>query len=133
MRRDIRVFALDRIRTLTVTDEPFEMPEDFRAEDFMRTSFGVFNGKPQRVRIRFAADVAGYIREKNWHASQKILPQKDGSILFEARVAGTDEIKFWVLSWGAKAQVLLPKSLRDEILSEASAMLENYQTEKTFA
>jgi predicted DNA-binding transcriptional regulator YafY len=104
------------------------MPEDFRAADFMRTSFGVFHGKPQQVRIRFAADVAGYIREKTWHATQKIVPQKDGSIFFEARVAGTDEIKFWVLSWGAKAQVLLPASLRDEILSESKAMLRNYQT-----
>jgi predicted DNA-binding transcriptional regulator YafY len=54
------------------------------------------------------------------------VPQKDGSIVFEARVAGTDEIKFWVLSWGSKAQVLSPVSLRDEIVSEAKAMLHNY-------
>lgn len=128
LRQDMRVFALDRIRELAITEETFEMPEDFRAEDFMRTSFGVFHGKPQQVRIRFAADVAGYIREKTWHAAQKIVPQKDGSIVFEARVAGTDEIKFWVLSWGAKAQVLSPASLRDEILSESKAMLRNYQT-----
>jgi predicted DNA-binding transcriptional regulator YafY len=126
LRQDMRVFALDRIRELAITEEPFEMPEDFRAEDFMRTSFGVFHGKPQQVRIRFAADVAGYIREKTWHAAQKIVPQKDGSIVFEARVAGTDEIKFWVLSWGSKAQVLSPVSLRDEIVSEAKAMLHNY-------
>jgi len=129
LRQDIRVFALDRIQALTITEETFVMPEDFRAADFMRTSFGVFHGKPQQVRIRFAADVAGYIREKTWHATQKIVPQKDGSIFFEARVAGTDEIKFWVLSWGAKAQVLSPASLRDEILSEAEAMLRNYQSE----
>ena len=31
--------------------------------------------------------------------------QKDGSIVFEAEVAGTEEIKFWVMSWGAKALV----------------------------
>jgi predicted DNA-binding transcriptional regulator YafY len=128
LRQDIRVFALDRIQTLTVTDAAFEMPDDFKAEDFMRTSFGVFHGKPQRVRIRFGADVAGYINEKTWHATQKIVPQKDGSLLFEARVAGTDEIKFWVLSWGSKAQVLSPASLRDEILSEARKMLHDYQT-----
>jgi predicted DNA-binding transcriptional regulator YafY len=128
LRKDIRVFALDRIQALTLTEETFEMPEDFRVEDFMRTSFGVFHGKPQQVRIRFAPDVAGYISEKTWHATQKIVPQKDGSIVFEARVAGTDEIKFWVLSWGAKAQVLSPASLRDEILSEAESMLHNYRS-----
>lgn len=92
----------------------------------MQTSFGVFHGKPQKVRIRFAAEVAGYIREKTWHKTQKIKLQNDGSIIFEARVAGTDEIKFWLMSWGSKAEVLSPANLRDEMLSEAEAMLQNY-------
>jgi predicted DNA-binding transcriptional regulator YafY len=42
-------------------------------------------------------------------------------------VAGTKEIEFWVLKWGAKAKVLAPESLRDEIRSEIEAMRENYQ------
>ena len=128
LREDIRIFALDRIKSLELLDETFEMPEDFKVEDFMRTSFGVFHGKPQKVRIRFAADVAGYISEKIWHDTQKIVPQNDGSLIFEARVAGTDEIKFWLMTWGSKAQVLSPAALRDEIISEAEAMLQNYQT-----
>jgi len=126
LRKDIRIFALDRIKSLKLTDETFEMPEDFTVEDFMQTSFGVFHGKPRQVRIRFAAEIAGYIREKIWHRTQKIVPQKDGSIVFEARVAGTDEIKFWVMSWGSRAEVLSPESLRDEIISEAEATLQNY-------
>jgi predicted DNA-binding transcriptional regulator YafY len=128
LRQDIRIFALDRIKSLKLTDEAFEMPEDFKVEDFMQTSFGVFHGEPQNVRIRFAAEVAGYISEKIWHKTQKIEPQKDGSLIFEARVAGTDEIKFWLMTWGSKAQVLSPAALRDEIISEAEAMLQNYHT-----
>jgi predicted DNA-binding transcriptional regulator YafY len=79
-----------------------------------------------RVRIEFAADIADYIREKVWHETQTIEPQRDGSIVFEAEVAGTEEIKFWVLKWGAKARVLAPESLREEIRLEAEAMLQNY-------
>ena len=127
LREDIRIFALDRIKSLQVTDEAFEMPTDFKVEDFMQTSFGVFHGKPEDVKIRFAADIAGYIKEKTWHQTQKITPQKDGSIIFEARVAGTDEIKYWLMSWGGKAEVLRPESLRDEMISEAQNMLQCYQ------
>ena len=94
----------------------------------MQASFGVFHGQPQNVRIRFAAEVAGYISEKTWHRTQKIEPQKDGSLIFEARVAGTDEIKYWLMTWGSKAEVLSPAALREEMLSEAEAMLENYKT-----
>ena len=126
LRKDIRIFALDRIQSLNLTDEPFEMPAHFKVEDFMQTSFGVFRGEPQRVRIRFASEIAGYISEKTWHQTQKIEPQKDGSIIFEARVAGTDEIKFWLMTWGAEAEVLSPAALRDEMISEAKAMLQNY-------
>ena len=127
LRKDIRIFALDRIKAIQLTDETFEMPKDFTVEDFMQTSFGVFQGEPQNVRVRFAPEVAGYIREKIWHETQTIVPQKDGSILFEARVAGTDEIKFWLMSWGSKAEVLSPESLRNEIISEAEGTLQNYQ------
>jgi predicted DNA-binding transcriptional regulator YafY len=126
LREDIRIFSLDRIKELTLTDETFELPQDFNVEDFMRTSFGVFHGQPQKVRIWFAADVAGYISEKIWHATQKIVPQNDGAIVFEAEVAGTEEIKFWVMTWGAKARVLSPASLRADIISEAQQMLQDY-------
>ncbi len=128
LREDIRIFALDRIKSLRLTDETFEIPGDFRVEEFMQTSFGVFHGKPQNVKIRFAPEVAGYIREKTWHATQKIKSQNDGSVIFEARVAGTDEIKYWLMSWGSKAEVLSPATLRDEMISEAQKnMLRCYQ------
>ena len=50
----------------------------------------------------------------------------DGSIIFEAEVAGTEEIKFWAMSWGSKAEVLEPRSLREEIRAEAEALLGSY-------
>jgi len=126
LREDIRIFALDRIKALEMTDEIFEMPQDFDFNAFMKSSFGVFHGQPVRVRIWFAADIAGYIREKTWHETQNIAPQSDGSIIFEAEVAGTEEIKYWVLKWGAKARVLAPGSLREETRREVKAMLDNY-------
>ena len=70
---------------------------------------------PSEVTIWFSADIAGYIEEKVWHASQEIEKQDDGSILFRITVAGTDEIKFWVLTWGAKAKVITPVLTRSEI------------------
>jgi len=126
LRKDVRIFALDRIRNLETTQETFEIPESFDMAGFMKSSFGVFHGEPVRVKIRFSPDIAGYIAEKIWHDSQTIEPEKNGAILFTAEVAGTDEIKFWILNWGSKAEVLEPESLRDEIRAEARAMLQAY-------
>ena len=126
LREDIRIFAMDRIKNLELTHEHFEMPEDFNVDEFMKSSFGVFQGQPVKVKVWFAPEIAGYIREKIWHETQTIESESDGAITFEAEVAGIDEIKFWILKWGAKARVIEPESLRDAIRAEAEAMADNY-------
>ena len=126
LRDAVRIFAVDRIATIKSTDETFEIPEGFDLDTFMAGSFGVFVGTPENVRIRFAPEVAGYIREKTWHASQGIEERPDGAIDLLARVAVTDEFKFWVLRWGAAAKVLEPESLREAVAKEARNMVDNY-------
>ena len=71
--------------------------------------------------------MAGYIKEKIRHESQKIEQQNDGSIIFGEEVAGTEEIKFWIMSWGASALVLEPESLRVDILKETEVIIERYK------
>jgi predicted DNA-binding transcriptional regulator YafY len=127
LRQDIRVFALDRIRQLDITDEAFMVPDGLNLDHFLKSSFGVFQGPSARVKIRFTKDIAGYITEKSWHPSQKVSVRPDGSVLFEAEVAGTEEIKHWVLRWGARAEVLAPESLRKEIQQEAGEMVKVYK------
>jgi predicted DNA-binding transcriptional regulator YafY len=125
-KKDIRIFAVDRIKMLNLTGERFEVPADFDADEFMKASFGVFIGQPVHVKIRFTSDAAGYVKEKVWHNSQKISAQNDGSVILELDVAGTREIKHWILRWGAQAQVLQPDALREEIRSEAAEILGVY-------
>ena len=127
LREDVRIFAMDRIENLELTDDHFKMPDDFDIDEFMKSSFGVFQGDPVKVRVWFAADIAEYVREKIWHETQHIENLSDGAIIFEAQVAGIAEIKFWILKWGAKARVIEPDSLRQAIRAEAEAMVGNYK------
>jgi predicted DNA-binding transcriptional regulator YafY len=130
LRRAMRVFAVDRIATISVLEENFAAPPDFDAEAFMRKSFGVFQGDPVAVRIRFSPEAAGYVREKIWHPSQALTTLEDGGLLFSAEVAGIEEIKFWVLKWGAEATVLEPPALRRAVAGQAQAMLANYTAKR---
>jgi predicted DNA-binding transcriptional regulator YafY len=117
---------VERIKKIRLTDEKFEVPEEFDVDAFMRSSFGVYHGKPEKVKVLFSADIAEYIKEKIWHQSQKLHDTPDGSVLFEANVACTKEIKAWIMRWGAKAIVLEPEELRDEIRNEAVEMMASY-------
>lgn len=126
LRKGIRIFALDRIRDVADTGAAFETVEAFDSDRLMESSFGVFLGEPAKVRIRFSREVAGYITERIWHEDQVITARKDGGVDFEATVAGTEEIKFWVLGWGRHAEVLAPDRLRREIAEEVESMQRRY-------
>ena len=117
-RKGIRNFSFDRIKSLDLSEDLFKRPDNFSIEEHMKSSFGVFHGKPVKVKIWFAPEAAGYIKEKIWHESQIITDLKNGSIYFEAEVAGIFEIKTWIMGWGAKAKVIEPESLKKKILSE---------------
>lgn len=127
LRGEIRLFAVERIERLAVLDESFEPPRGFDANAFMQDSFGVFRGEPVAVEIRFSPDVAGYIQEKVWHDTQVLERQDDGGLIFRARVAGIEEIKYWVLKWGAGATVLAPEALRRAVAAEIERMAAAYQ------
>ena len=129
LRQDNRLFAVDRIREMILTDTTFETPQDFDMENLLRASFGAFFGEPVQVVIHFSPRVAGYIAEKCWHESQVVEMQKDGSLIFRVEISGIEEIKFWILGWGKDAVVLEPDDLREEIRLEAQGILRGYETE----
>ena len=127
LRRDIRTFAVDRIRSAEIVDETFTIPEAFDLAAFLQDSFGIYQGTPVTVTVRFASSVAGYIRERVWHPSQHIEETGDGGLIFSATVAGIEEIGHWVMRWGGAAEVLAPDELRQVIGVQAETMFATYQ------
>ncbi|WP_236888835.1 helix-turn-helix transcriptional regulator [Desulfoluna limicola] len=127
LRQEVRFFAVNRIRKLVVSDATYVIPEDFQLDQFMKPSFGIYQGPETHVKIRFSSEVADLIKERVWHPSQIITDHTDGSILFVVTVAGTEEIQRWVMGWGEYAMVLEPESLRQDILTGITQMVETYQ------
>ena len=74
--------------------------------------------------LRFVdAAAAKRVMETNWHPSQHLETQPDGSLVLTLDVGGLLEITPWLLSWGASVEVLEPPSLRDSIARIARDML----------
>jgi proteasome accessory factor B len=120
---DLRTFAVERIQSAKLANRRFEMPPDFKFEEFQKTAFNVIWGEPQEVRIRFSPSQAPYIRERTWHPSQKIETEPDGSIILTLQVADLWEVKRWLIGFGAEAEVLLPLELRKEIADECRTLV----------
>ena len=63
------------------------------------------------VAVRFAKSAAPWILERQWHPKQKVKHHRDGSITLSFPAPALYEVKRWVLSWGAEAEVVGPKEL----------------------
>ncbi len=125
----IRHWKVDRIEDVKLEELRFNRPEDFDLEAHFSRSFGVFQGDGEvHVKIRFAPAVARYVQESRWHASQKLTPQPDGSLLAEFDLDGTEEIMRWILGFGRHAEVVEPSLLVEQMNEEIAAMLQNYST-----
>ncbi len=124
--KGMRHFALEGIKKAERMKERFEIPEDFSISEFLKLPFGFFHGKPVSVKVVFDKELSEYIQREIWHPSQKIKELKDGRILFSMTASGKEEIKAWISSFGPKAEVLSPNSLRDETKADLSKTLANY-------
>ncbi len=123
LRKQIRIFAVDRMDQLSFIQETFEPPENFDPAAWMMSSFGVFKGELHTVVVEFSPGVAGYIEEKIWHPSQQIVKKTDGRLVLTLKVAGLEEIKHWLMQWGGTFRVIAPLALARLIREEAEAIL----------
>lgn len=127
-RRDLRTFALPRMRSVRVTKTRFRRPPDFSIAKVLSGSFGVFEGgKKHRIKLRFDAFAARLVGERTWHESQRYREAKDGSAILELELAGLEEIERWVLGWGSHVRVLQPPALIARVQAEAAAVLGQYR------
>jgi predicted DNA-binding transcriptional regulator YafY len=61
--------------------------------------------------------------ERHWHDSQKLELQGDGSVTIELQIGNLWEVKRWLIGWGGSAEVLMPSTLKEEILSECQKII----------
>jgi predicted DNA-binding transcriptional regulator YafY len=120
---ELRTFAVDRIRSPELTARRFTIPDDFDFEARAASAFGVVTAPPERVQIRFAPRRALYVREHDWHPSQKLERLPDGGVQLTMDVGPGDELVSWVLSFGGDAELLEPASLRAEVAAELARAL----------
>jgi predicted DNA-binding transcriptional regulator YafY len=125
-RKAIRTFVVDRMQKIKLTNDVFAMPPGFSLESYLRHSFGMFTEELVRVKVRFHKSLTRVLLERRWHPSQKNKKLKDGSLELAFEVAGTKEIKTWIMGFGSLANVLEPASLVKEIKADLEKALRSY-------
>ncbi len=109
LRNDIRSFRLTRIQSLKATGEIFEPRIMLLAP-----------GRQIEVRVRFHPFVLAHVRERQHYTYHHDEP---GGVMVY-RVGELREIQSWIFGFGAHAEVLSPRELRDSLKQEAERLLQ---------
>ncbi len=126
--RQIRTFKVARIRKLAATNRQFRTPKDVDVENYFGDAWSMIpEGKLYDVHLRFSPMVAGNVAEVQWHHSQSIEWNDDGSAEFRVRVDGLGEMTWWILGYGEQVEVISPAVLRGRIVNTAKKVLSTHR------
>lgn len=112
------LLALDRISSLTLTDQKFEYDKDFDPAGWFKNCYGIVRDSDvpvEKVVIRAFGKEANYLRDLPLHHSQIEIVTEDDHSDFELTLSPTAD--FWtpLMSRGSAIKILHPQWLADEI------------------
>lgn len=124
----IKTYALDRMSSLNLMQETFNMPAEVNPAGFFKDCFGIITNKnsAKRIVLRVESTQAKYLRALPLHSSQ-MEEVHDNYSLFTYKMRITYDLKEEIMSHGAAIEVLEPKELKVLIVNELTQALENYK------
>jgi len=128
LRREIRIFRLDRIIEAEALENTYEIPPGFDADEYLNAYWSITAaGEPKTVKLRFRREVARIATETVWHHSQVTELQTDGSAVVTMKLALTRDLISFILGWSGMVEVLQPATLRQKVADAARHVLQMYE------
>lgn len=124
----LRTYALDRVKAMTLTGEKFTLPEGLSSAEIFGNILGVTASKADErtVRLRATRTQAKYFRALPLHRSQvEELTDSDHSI-FRYRLKLNYELVHELMSLGDGVKILEPKELEIMVRNEFQKALDQY-------
>lgn len=120
----LRLYALDRMKDVKISDKLFKLPTDFSADDYFSRYFGmiVTDGKAENIQLKTSDTRAKYLRSLPLHRSQKEI----ASNLFELHLVLTDDFINAVRAMGTEVEIVSPDWLRKRLLQDAKDLVKKY-------
>ena len=129
-KEEIRIYSLDRVKSLQITENRFTLPTDFDGEEYFINSFGISNyGKAEFVTIKvFNGDKKNrYLESLPLHHSQELIEQTEDYTVFRYFIKPTCDFRQELLSHGAEVEVISPLWFREEIIAIINEQKSNYE------
>lgn len=131
--RDLRQFALHRVKLATLSHQPWQAQHDFNIDEYIQGgAFGYRQGPSDVVlEADITRSVAWLLQETPLSDKQSIeaLPDTDSWYRLTAHVPDDQQTLWWLMGMGPNIKVLAPDVWQETIKTNAEQMLAHYATE----
>lgn len=104
-------YILHKLKNVEILAEKFD-PKGFDLQEFSKKSFGVYFGEIYDVKLKFIPEAAEDVLNYNFHPTQKMKQQPDGSVIVTFKASGDKHIMWNLFKWGYAVEILAPKVLK---------------------
>jgi predicted DNA-binding transcriptional regulator YafY len=117
LRNDLRTFAIDGVRSITLLDETAREVPVKTLEDYLATSYGIMRTGDQVTwaKLRFSAERARWVGSEIWHPDQRGVFDPAGRYTLEVPYRDDRELLLEILKHGGGVEVLGPEELRTKV------------------
>ena len=109
------VYSLHRLTDVTLTDKTFDRG-NFDIKEYANRSFGVYQNEIIKVELLFDKDVAKDVLNYNFHPTQKVKENADGTVTVKFKASGELEILWHLFKWGNSVKIITPRYLREQYI-----------------
>jgi predicted DNA-binding transcriptional regulator YafY len=125
---EVRIFGLDRITNIQISDETFEKTEQKRISGLFDFLIGlVFDmDKPTTVEISVTPGQAKYFKKSPLHPTQEMVSEDEKEVIFRYYLIPNRELQRLILGYGSQIKVIKPQSFAEQIKKEIQEMRKLY-------
>ena len=128
--KNLRLYSLDRIEAVEISNTRFVLPDDFNAKDYFAEFFGIVLDESvplQTIILRADKYHQNYMRTLPLHPTQREIFACDDYADFELKLRPTYDFYMKLMSFGNMIKVLEPKNLQEEIRKWLENTIEMYR------
>lgn len=116
---ELRIYSLDRVKHIEITNQVFVYPSDFNPESYFSNSYGIIveeDDIPQEIEIKVMGNQRKYFNTLPLHHSQTLVEENEEYSVFQYKVHITYDFVQELLSHGASVEILKPFAFRDKFI-----------------
>lgn len=126
LRNELRSFALDAMKTVTLSKEPAKDVSDKEIARILDGGYGIFSGKDlQWAELEFTAEQSRWVSRETWHQKQQGHFEPDGSYRLKVPFSNPTELIMDILRHVPAVKVISPPELREQVRTMLKRGLES--------